>query len=133
MFSTYIRSLVRDIGERLGCKATLSALERTETAGFCIEKCVSLDTLTEKNVKEYILPADTAVECFSRVSVTAPQAVRFSNGGSLDLDRLPGGDYSDGELLRVYSKDLFVGLGAVSLGENALKFRCLINPAQEVE
>jgi tRNA pseudouridine55 synthase len=129
---TYIRSLVRDIGEKLGCGATLSALVRTKTAGFGIEQCVPLDTLTAENINDYILPADTAVSGFPRVFVTAPQAFRFSNGGALCLDRLPRVDFADGEIIRVYSKDLFIGLGAVSLCENELKFKCLINPSKEV-
>ena len=52
----------RDIGDALGCGAILSALCRTETAGFPISRCVDLDELTSDNVGEYILPADTALQ-----------------------------------------------------------------------
>ena len=51
---TYIRSLARDIGEYLGCGATLSALKRTYAAGFDIDLCVNLDNLTSENI-EYLL------------------------------------------------------------------------------
>ena len=51
---TYIRSLVRDIGEKLGTGATLTELVRTKTAGFKIEDCVNLNELTNENIKKYI-------------------------------------------------------------------------------
>ena len=40
---TYIRSLARDLGEALGCGATLYSLRRTKTSQFSIENCVPLD------------------------------------------------------------------------------------------
>jgi long-chain acyl-CoA synthetase len=39
---TYIRSLVRDIGQALGCPAHLSALQRTEHGRFTLKQSVSL-------------------------------------------------------------------------------------------
>lgn len=39
---TYIRTLVADIGEKLGCKATMSALRRTVSGSFKIENAKTL-------------------------------------------------------------------------------------------
>ncbi len=39
---TYIRTLVADIGEKLGCKATMSALRRTVSGNFKIENAKTL-------------------------------------------------------------------------------------------
>jgi len=39
---TYIRAIARDLGARLGCGATLSALERTASNGFYIQDSLSL-------------------------------------------------------------------------------------------
>ncbi len=44
---TYIRTLASDLGKKLGFGAHLSALRRTETCGFLIERAVSLDKLEE--------------------------------------------------------------------------------------
>ena len=123
---TYIRSLVRDIGERLGCGATLSALTRTKTAGFALSECVALDSLTEDNINDYILPCDRAVAHLPRVNITEKQAVRFLNGGRLDLERLKIKDYFNAQLYRVYSGEKFLGLGEIDTDNQRLNIACLI-------
>lgn len=124
---TYIRSLCRDIGERLGCGATLTRLTRTKTAGFTIEQCVNLDDLTPENIGDYILPCDLAVNYMPKVAVSQKQAVRFSNGGALSLDRIGGVEFTDGTHYRVYFGDKFLGLGVSDTQENLLKIVCLID------
>ncbi len=124
---TYIRSLARDIGEKLGCFATLSALCRTSASGFSINSCVNLDDLTEDNINEFIKNEEYAVSHLNAVTVTQKQAIRFSNGGQLDLDRLKIGDFFDGQLLRVKYEDVFLGLGIVDTAKNQLSIKCVIN------
>lgn len=122
---TYIRSLCRDIGEKLGCGATMTELTRTKTAGFSIENCVPLDSLTEENIKDYILPTDKAVENIPQVRVTEKQAVRFSNGGMLDVTRTGLKCAQDGMLLRVKYGDVLLGIGQVIDG--SIKVMCVLN------
>ena len=124
---TYIRSLVRDIGEKLGTGAVLTSLVRTKTAGFCIDECVDLENLTEENISEYILPAENAVAYFNKATVTRAQAFRFSNGGSLSFERLKNSKFSEGEIVRVYFEDEFLGLAEAISDKKELKFKCLIN------
>lgn len=123
---TYIRSLGRDIGEALGCGATLTKLCRTKTAGFSLEQCIDLDSLDTDNIFNYILPADTAVEYMPQISVTEKQAVRFSNGGQLSLGRLNQNDFLNGELYRVYCGDKFLGLGQADIQKECLNIACII-------
>jgi tRNA pseudouridine55 synthase len=42
---TYIRSLARDLGDRLGCGGALAELRRTEALGFDLSGAVTLDAL----------------------------------------------------------------------------------------
>ena len=42
---TYIRTLCHDIGQALGCGGSLSALRRTEAAGFTLDRAVTLEAL----------------------------------------------------------------------------------------
>lgn len=126
---TYIRSLCRDIGEKLGCGATMTELLRTETAGFCLEDTVALEDLTPENIREYLLPSDRALPALSSVSVTEKQAVRFSNGGELDLMRIKG-SITDGEIVRVKYGDILLGLGIVLQDKGILKVECVINDKQ---
>jgi tRNA pseudouridine55 synthase len=124
---TYIRSLARDIGEYLGCGATLTALERTDTCGFSIDKCVNLDDLDAENLQNFVLPEETAVMHLRECKVTAKQAERFSNGGQLDFSRLHIENIADGELFRVKCGDTFVGIGIADIPNQRLNIKSIIN------
>jgi tRNA pseudouridine55 synthase len=124
---TYIRSLARDIGEYLGCGATLTALERTDTCGFSIDKCVNLDDLDAQNLQNFLLPEETAVMHLRECKVTAKQAERFSNGGQLDFSRLHIENIADGELFRVKCGDTFVGIGIADIPNQRLNIKSIIN------
>ena len=124
---TYIRSLARDIGEYLGCGACLTQLRRTYTGGFSLDNCVSLDILNEENIAKHIISEEMAVAHLCKVSVTEKQAVRFCNGGQLDLDRLKIKSLTEGELVRVKLADKFLGVGTASLEKNQLAIKCIIN------
>ena len=124
---TYIRSLARDIGEYLGCGACLTELRRTYTGGFSIEDCVSLDTLNEENITEHLISEERAVAHLREVLVTEKQAVRFCNGGQLDLERLKIKALKKGELVRVKLDGKFLGVGTADLEKNQLAIKCIIN------
>lgn len=124
---TYIRSLARDIGEYLGCGATLSALERTDTCGFSIDKCVNLDDLDAENLQNFVLHEETAVMHLRECKVTTKQAERFSNGGQLDFSRLHIENIADGELFRVKCGDTFVGIGIADIPNQKLNIKSIIN------
>lgn len=124
---TYIRSLARDIGEFLGCGACLSSLCRTYTGGFSLSQCISPDALNERNISEYILSEEKAVEYLKEVQVTKKQAVRFSNGGQLGFERLKGITFSENELVRVKCENLFLGIGRADIAKDQLAVKCVIN------
>ena len=124
---TYIRSLCRDIGEKLSCGATMTELRRTATSGFNIKDCVPLDQLTEENIKDYLESEEKAVEFLREIQVTEKQALRFSNGGQLSFERLKATLNTGNELLRVKYKDLFLGLGRADLEKQELAIKCVIN------
>ncbi len=124
---TYIRSLCRDIGEAIGCGATLTSLCRTATAGFKLDRCVDLEQLTSENINDYILPCDLAVEYMPKLAISEKQAVRFSNGGELSLDRIKYDEYEEKALYRVYFENKFLGLGRADLDKKLLKIECLVD------
>ncbi len=53
---TYLRSIVRDIGDELGCGAYLYSLTRESIGPFHIDKSVKLSDLSRHNIKDYIRP-----------------------------------------------------------------------------
>ena len=129
---TYIRTLCSDMGQYLGCGATLSALRRTESNGFSISDSVTLDKIKEygnsEKLESLILSLDRVFERKRELPVTYPQAVRFTNGGGLMLSRLPLlKDMKEGEILRIYFKNKLLGLGVVNLEKeeiSVLKVLC---------
>lgn len=124
---TYIRSLCRDIGEELGCGATLTALRRTKTAGFDLSQCVKLNDLTSENITDYILPCDKVVAYLEKIQISEKQAIRFANGGQLSLDRIKYNGFTNTGLYRVYFENRFLGLGRADTDSNILKIECLVD------
>ena len=49
---TYIRAIARDLGERLGVGAHLTALRRTAVGGFRVEEAIGLDRLADPSAVE---------------------------------------------------------------------------------
>lgn len=127
---TYIRTLIDDIGKKLGCGAVMTSLTRTLAMGFTLENCVNIADLQQRKdsgsgFDDIIFDIETLLDCYEKVTVSPAQAKRFSNGGALFLDRIKK-DLSDG-LYRVYSPDnVFLGLGECSTQKNELSVKKLL-------
>jgi len=52
---TYLRSLARDLGERLGCGGHLAALRRTRVGPFALEDAVAPEALTPADLRDAAL------------------------------------------------------------------------------
>ena len=91
---TYIRTLISDIGERLGCGATMTSLERTYACGINLSECYTLEEVSEFQEKgeldKIVIELDKLLSDYPEVHVTENQAKRFSNGGSLMRERVKG-------------------------------------------
>ena len=117
---TYIRSLISDIGEMLGCGAVMTALRRTLSNGFSIDEAHTEDELkSAEDVTAFLIPVDKALEAYPAVRVSEAQAKRFRNGGELDSARIHTKLVPS--LYRVYSPDdKFLGLGEFRENETNL-------------
>ena len=115
---TYIRTIGADLGRMLGCGAVMTALCRTEAAGYPLSSCHTLDEIREMSEDErqgLLLPTETLFTVYPAVTVSPAQATRFQNGGALSLDRLKTA--VDGTV-RVCAPDgAFLGLGMPKDGE----------------
>ena len=111
---TYIRTLLHDMGQALGCGAVMTSLRRTEACGFSLSQCRDIQMLRSmgrQELEHLVLPIDQALLDYDSIVVSGPQSVRFQNGGALDLKRLSR-PLSPGQMVRVYGKDkAFLGLG----------------------
>lgn len=120
---TYIRSLAADIGEKLGCGAVISALRRTNANGISIDRTVTFEEIekavADGTVDSLISPCDDMLSLYPAVKVSAKQAVYFSNGGILDLDRVK--DKQSEGICRVHSPESkLMGLGKIDRASGTL-------------
>lgn len=53
---TYVRSIIRDLGERLGCGAVMTTLTRTFIGPFRLDAALQLDQLTRETLPDHLLP-----------------------------------------------------------------------------
>ncbi len=118
---TYIRTIIADLGEMLGCGAVLTDLRRTKANGFSIDDAITLEELesaaNEGNIGSVLMPIDRALEGYPVIKVSAAQAKRFSNGGELDLQRLKYPRMLG--FFRIYDpENNFIGLGEIGTGES---------------
>ena len=93
---TYIRSLAHDIGQMLGCGATLRSLIRLRCGTFRIEDAVPLPELErafgEGYWEQLVQPMDTVLSDWLPVSVGEDTAQAIRHGRSVELENGPGGD-----------------------------------------
>ena len=75
---TYIRSLVRDIGRKLGVYATMTRLVRTKIDRYSIEESVSLEEIEEKLAKEKEVSGENVCKDVSDME-KVEEIIKFKN------------------------------------------------------
>ena len=111
---TYIRTLVEDIGEALGCGAYVSRLHRVSVDPFAEQTMYSLQSLREvasqaaTDLDHLLLPIDAALPHLPRLDLSEEWVARLQQGQRIKVD------LADSELLRLYSPtQTFIGLGTI--------------------
>lgn len=110
---TYIRTLCKDIGDELGCKAAMKSLIRTKTGDFLLENSYKLDEIEklvkENRVSEIIIPIEDVFKNLQRVDVSGYAGILLENGGIIkaaavkpDIEAL---EPKNGEKFRMYNDE----------------------------
>jgi tRNA pseudouridine55 synthase len=76
---TYIRSLARDIGERLGCGALVQSLRRTRVGPFHTDRALTLDAEAQ-TARAHLLPSEMAVAELPRLVLSENDGKRLGHG-----------------------------------------------------
>lgn len=79
---TYIRSLIRDIGDKLGTYATMTSLIRTRQGEFSLENSYSLEDIKNNNYN--MITVEKIFEKYPKVFLDDKQYKKISNGVMLD-------------------------------------------------
>ncbi len=147
---TYVRTICSDIGEKLGCGCTMTALERTAVGPISVDQAVlpAEDVkamLGEKNepgsaadqLEGMLLPADEALVHFGKITMPAERAAYFRMGNSVWMTQVEVTEETDPEvaglknargrdyalIYRVYEAETgqFLGTGYIDTTEGRLK------------
>jgi len=80
---TYIRSLIKEIGDEIGCGAYVKSLRRTKIDGFSVEDAVSLDVflnLDKKEIEQLIIPVENSISFLEKIILDEGFDKRFLYG-----------------------------------------------------
>ncbi|HDX1087078.1 tRNA pseudouridine(55) synthase TruB [Pasteurella multocida] len=90
---TYIRTLVDDLGEYLGCGAHVTMLRRTAVANYPVEAMMNWDTLQVLAAQQdlalldqHLLPTDSAVSALPALHLNQEQSKAISFGQRVKFD-----------------------------------------------
>ena len=120
---TYIRTIVDDLGELLGCGAHVSMLRRVSVGSYPRDKMLTLEQLEALLQKakaeevspstyldEVLLPMETALEGMPKVEVDDASVMYLRNGNPVQVSGAP----LDG-LVQVFTEaDEFLGVGQMN-------------------
>lgn len=109
---TYVRTLVDDMGLRLGTFAHITDLVRTAVGPFRIESSFNLDELKEGRYE--LLEPDRGLMEFPEIRLKGHQAKDIKHGIFINLPLTL--KLKDGSLVRLYDEKGFMGLGMVKAG-----------------
>ena len=106
----YVRTLIDDLGQALGCGAAMSALRRTRAGIFTLEQALTLDEIerlhSENKLAQRLLCADCLFAALAPFHVDAAAGARLKNGQHVPLPAPEGG-------VRVYGPEGFLGIAQV--------------------
>lgn len=113
---TYVRTLVEDLGTRLGCGAHVAELRRTQAGPFGLAQAISLDELEAAHadggseaLDRFLLPVDSGLEHWPLVQLTQHSAYYWLHGQPVRAANAPKFG-----LMRVQDdQGRFIGIGEI--------------------
>lgn len=89
---TYIRTIINDLGDELGCGGVMNSLVRTSSSGFLLKDCYTLQEVEQfvinESIQDKIIPIERAFEIYTDVVLTQEQTKMYKNGVKLDSKRV---------------------------------------------
>lgn len=113
---TYVRTLVEDLGARLGCGAHVAELRRTQAGPFGLAQAISLEELEAAHAEggsealdRFLLPVDSGLEHWPLVQLTQHSAYYWLHGQPVRAANAPKFG-----LMRVQDdQGRFIGIGEI--------------------
>lgn len=123
---TYIRTIAHDIGEKAGCGAALSMLQRTKSGPFTIEHALSLEQIEALVVAGAIgsrmVPLLGALSTLEEITLSGKGAASVSHGvlpELQDMSNLPTGPLEPGSRVKLTADGKLVAIAEITREINA--------------
>jgi tRNA pseudouridine55 synthase len=121
----YMRSLARDMAEKLGTCGHISALRRTAVGPFRENQAISLEMLESVGhsapLSEHLLPVDTVLDDIPALALTETEARKMSHGQAIPVlpvaSRSPFKNIGQGDVVRAMAEGRLVALARITGGE----------------
>jgi tRNA pseudouridine55 synthase len=116
---TYIRSLVEDVGQEIGCGAHLQQLRRLWVNPYQQQPIITLDELQNLSITaraeltDKLLPIDSAIQHLPIVQLDYSELLKVQQGQIVQLSHEISLSQGEG-LVRLYCQHDFVGLGKLT-------------------
>ena len=127
---TFIRTLINDMGEKLGCGASMSALERTMAAGFDISECYTIGEIEEMmkdgTFEEHLIPIERLYESLPRLVLYDFDKRLYRSGVPLELEKRGWGGV-EGNIAVFDNEGMLLGISVMDEEANELKLRKMLN------
>ena len=89
---TYVRTVINDMGEKLGTGGIMTSLVRTSSGGFSLEECYTFEQIQqakdEGRLEQLILPIERVFTKLPKLRLNEVQTRMYRNGVKLDLARV---------------------------------------------
>jgi tRNA pseudouridine55 synthase len=108
---SFIRSWVKQLGENLGCGATMASLNRTSSHHFSLTEAVdldSLDSMTADDLRTLLIPLDRALKNVKGIRIKGQDAVLMKNGQishSLRIQLISRFNPDQDEVIQIWPED----------------------------
>lgn len=85
---TYVRSLVNDLGEKLGVPAVMTYLKRTASSGFDLSQAVKLSEIEAhpEEAEKIIQPIDSFFKNYPTIDLSEGKWLKVKNGAWISLE-----------------------------------------------
>ena len=127
---TFIRTLIYDMGEKLGCGASMTALERTMAAGFELSECYTISEIEEMmqsgNFEEHLIPIERLYENLPKLVLSDFDKRLYRSGVPLDLQKRGWGGIF-GNIAVFDESGMLLGISYMDEEANELKLRKMLN------
>ena len=118
---TYIRTIIDDLGEMLGCGAHVTQLHRSQVASYPAERMLTIEQLQaiferckaegrppREELDPLLLPMDTAVDSLPEVNMSAVVASYVTQGQAVQVAQVPASGFVR---MTVGDEREFIGVG----------------------